>query len=192
MAKKSDLFLRPRRDTAQHFAGVLTEGSEGMGVKRIKKKKKRKGGRRMEKICEPRGCRAAGYTLWTPGQRCAACHARREERWLKISPSCPSVCPVWCVRDAACVFSVNFCTGPLGGGLGRESWTELVLAAFSRVFHLPQTWEQDTCGRRQTHRRGFRQKINTRTDFSVIALLSRASRSLIPPFANGLVFTQGM
>ena len=69
MAKKSDLFLRPRRDTAQHFAGVLTEGSEGMGVKRIKKKKKKankvfwKGGRRMEKICEPRGCRAAGYTL---------------------------------------------------------------------------------------------------------------------------------
>lgn len=41
MAKKSDLFLRPRRDTAQHFAGVLTEGSEGMGVKRIKKKKKK-------------------------------------------------------------------------------------------------------------------------------------------------------
>lgn len=151
-----------------------------------------KGGRRMEKICEPRGCRAAAYTLWTLGQRCAACHARQEERWLKISPSCPSVCPVWCVRDAACVFSVNFCTGPLGGGLGRESWTELVLAVFYRVFHLPQTWEQDTCGRRQVHRRGFCQKINTRIDFSVIALLSRASRSLILSFANGFVFTREM
>ena len=93
-----------------------------------------------------------------------------------------------CARRRMCVFS-KLLHRPLRWRPGEG---KLDGARARSVFHLPQTWEQDTCGRRQTHRRGFRQKINTRTDFSVIALLSRASRSLIPPFANGLVFTQGM